>query len=138
MDEFGEGEVELDTRNPEDQGNIGDSSEEKIDSEDQSIYMEEASQLAKSGESQYRTKTMADILAEQGDYSQAVDIYEELYENTEDEEEKKKLKQVIDEIKGEQKELAGTDDQDENKTRKKQKFVSRMSKLAERLEAKES
>lgn len=87
----------------------------------------ESVQLAKSGEKQYRTRTMADILVEEGDYQEAVNIYEELYQNSRDSEEKKELKQIISKIKGDYK-IA---DRENNK----QRFVQRLSKLSERLEA---
>jgi len=106
---------------------------EGLESEQQNVYMKEASQLARSGEEQYRTKTMADILAEQGDYAEAIDIYEELYQNARDKEEKKKLKQILEQLKGE--ENFDAQDRISGVEERKQQFVQRLSSLAGRLEA---
>ncbi len=96
---------------------------------EQGLSSKEADRLAKTGE--YRTKTMADILVDQGDYAEAIDIYEELYQNSRDVEEKKRLRQLIDGLKGKQPDHA----EKEQIQEKKQKLVQRLSGLSERLEA---
>ncbi len=46
-----------------------------------------------------KTRSMAEILLEQGDVDGAIEIYEEIYNNTDDEAKRESLKEIIDDLK---------------------------------------
>jgi len=90
--------------------------------------------------SSYRTRTMADILAEQGDFDQALDIYIELQQKAQSGEEYEDLQAAIqsmqEQIEGalgqpeEGQEQAAASSRDQ-----KSALVSRLERLAQRLES---
>jgi tetratricopeptide (TPR) repeat protein len=92
--------------------------------------------------SSYRTRTMADILAEQGDYSQALDIYIELQQKAQSDEDYEDLQASIqamqEQIEGSL-EQSGDDQEQAAPSSREQKtaLVSRLERLAQRLESRE-
>ncbi len=82
----------------------------------------------------FKTKTMADILFSQGNYEEALEIYEDLYTAIEDESEKRKIKECIlktrEKLQGKNKEDASN-----HKKEKKRLLLSKLSLLAQRLES---
>ena len=85
-----------------------------------------------------RTRSMADVLAEQGDYQSALDIYEELAANETDPIEAENIKERISELSA----LAGPNSiQDETPlamttpSQKKEKLLGMLEALAKRVEA---
>jgi tetratricopeptide (TPR) repeat protein len=92
--------------------------------------------------SSYRTRTMADILAEQGDYSQALDIYIELQQKARSDEDYEDLQASIqamqEQIEGSL-EQTGENQEQELPSSQDQKaaLVSRLERLAQRLESRE-
>jgi len=85
----------------------------------------------------YRTKTMADILAGQGDYAGALEIYRELLDETADSEKRNELEERIRTVQEKQSAEAGSVDEPAEKgpDSDKKALLHRMEKLAERLEA---
>ncbi len=90
----------------------------------------------------YKTRTMADILAGQGDYAQAISIYSELLENDPSQMEKERLEARIKELKNCLEETAGSFDsglslEDEDGSKYlDQNLVHKLERLASRLEKK--
>ncbi len=80
----------------------------------------------------FKTKTMADILFSQGNYEDALEIYEELYRTIEDKTRRKELRACI--LKTRQK-LEGKDMSNTMKRDKKRRLLSRLTRLAQRLES---
>ncbi len=88
----------------------------------------------------YRTRTMADILAEQGDYSQALDIYVELQQNAESQDEYEELQAAIQSMQEHIEASARQPEKSEGSCRsseygRKTALVSRLERLAQRLES---
>lgn len=84
---------------------------------------------------EFKTKTMADILMSQGDYKQAIEIYEELIKKEKDNLLKKELEIKLNEAKAK---LASKKEVKENKSshyKVKHKLLHRLKLLATRLEA---
>ena len=88
----------------------------------------------------YRTRTMADILAEQGDYPQALDIYVELQQNAESQDEYEELQAAIQSMQEHIEASARQPEKSEESSRsseygRKTTLVSRLERLAQRLES---
>jgi tetratricopeptide (TPR) repeat protein len=85
----------------------------------------------------YRTKTMADILAGQGDYAGALEIYRELLDETSDSEKRNELEDRIRTVQEKQSAEGGSVDEpaERGPESDKKALLHRMEKLAERLEA---
>ena len=96
-----------------------------------------------------RTRTMADLLAEQGDYEGALDIYRELHSCSTSDSERMSLEQLIEEMRTLAFDKAGSNSGRSKKGAAKQrqtapgkglkgkkKLISALEALAERLEAK--
>mgnify|MGYP006275245587 CR=1 FL=1 len=88
----------------------------------------------------YRTRTMADILAEQGDFSQALDIYVELQQRAQSQDEIDDLQAAIESMQEQIEDSAGPPEtpggEDEpSKHGHKAALVSRLERLAQRLES---
>ncbi len=102
---------------------------------------EGSEQKASSDEGEpYRTKTMADVLAAQGDYDQALEIYSELLEGAESEERREMLQSRIAALQEHreqsQAEKAGGKSKSSPGRGSRRKLVNRLEKLASRLEQK--
>ncbi len=88
----------------------------------------------------YRTKTMADILVEQGDYNRALDIYNELIEQVDSEEEKQAIEDQLIKLKEKiqaNDQVENIESASENSYQKivNKKIIDKLDALANRLEA---
>ncbi len=79
------------------------------------------------GETTIRTKTMADILVEQGDYTQAMEIYQEILEDSSIDESRRQ--EIEDSVNALRSKLSDS---------KEKKLLRTLEKLAERLESRAS
>lgn len=83
-----------------------------------------------------RTRSMAEVLAEQGDLKGALDIYHELVAATEDSSEKKDLEQRITTLTGRLGQMADIEvDNKRPEASSKDKLISMLEALADRVEA---
>ncbi|WP_319466563.1 tetratricopeptide repeat protein [uncultured Pseudodesulfovibrio sp.] len=95
----------------------------------------EESEVAKPRSGSFRTKTMADLLASQGDIDGALEIYRELVHSSVSDERRTELEGRIAELEGRQGDVEAPCQEDAFSAHAKNRLISTLETLASRFEA---
>ncbi len=95
----------------------------------------EEREVVRPGSSSFRTKTMADLLASQGDIDGALEIYQELMHSTVSDERRVELGNRIAELEGRRGSVEAPKQEDAFSVHAKNRLISTLETLASRFEA---
>ncbi len=99
------------------------------------VFDREESEVVKPRSGSFRTKTMADLLASQGDIDGALEIYRELVHSSVSDERRTELEGRIAELEGRQGDVEAPCQEDAFSAHAKNRLISTLETLASRFEA---